>query len=128
MNNVFISGFVQDEPKISSNGQGSARFSLCIGRGKGKNGESLGYDYPNVVAFGSSAEFVSQNVGKGHYVTVMGKLATGSYENKNGDKVYTTDVIAQRIEDATSMAKMVEHRSQRYEQSGYEQDNYDRWA
>ena len=62
MNNVFISGFVQDEPKISTNGMGSARFTLCVGRGKGKNGEPLGYDYPNVVCFGSHRlEFFVRN-------------------------------------------------------------------
>lgn len=122
MNNVFISGFVQDEPKISTNGMGSARFTLCVGRGKGKNGEPLGYDYPNVVCFGSAAENVSQNVGKGHYVTVVGKIATGSYENRNGEKVYTTDIVAQRVEDAQAFAKSAERKAQRND------NNYDRWA
>lgn len=121
MNNVYISGYVQDEPKISTNGQGVARFVLCVGRGKGKNGEALGYDYPSVVAFGKGAEFISQNIGKGDFVTITGKLATGDYE-KNGIKVYTTDVVAQRIESARMMAKASERRQ------SYKNDDYDGWA
>lgn len=106
MNNVVVSGYVQEEPKIFGNGtMPVASFTLSIGRGKGKNGESLGYDYPKIKCFGSSAEYVSQKVGKGDYVTVLGKIATGSYENKNGEKVYTTEVNASRIEAASALAK-----------------------
>lgn len=111
MNNVVVSGYVQDEPKIYTGGQTPvASFTLTIGRGKGKNGESLGYDYPRVKAFGSSAEYVSQKVGKGDYVTVMGKIATGSYDDKNGNKVYTTEVNASRIEAANVLAHNAEQR------------------
>lgn len=109
MNSVVVSGYVQDEPKIYSGGQTPvASFTLSIGRGKGRNGESLGYDYPRVKAFGASAEYVSQKVGKGDYITVLGKIQTGSYEDKNGNTVYTTEVNASRIEAANVLARNAE--------------------
>lgn len=109
MNSVVVSGYVQDEPKIFTGGQTPvASFTLSIGRGKGRNGESLGYDYPKIKAFGSSAEYVSQKVGKGDYITVLGKIQTGSYEDKNGNKVYTTEINAQRIEAAAVLSKNAE--------------------
>lgn len=109
MNNVVVSGYVQGEPKIYTGGQvGVASFTLSIGRGKGKDGESLGYDYPRIKCFGGTADYVSQKVGQGDYVTVLGKITTGSYDDKNGNKVYTTEVTASRIEDASVLVNNAE--------------------
>ena len=74
-----------------------ARFSVAISRGKDKNGNDRGADYPSVIAFGKTAELVDRFLGKGRLVGVTGKLQTGSYE-KDGRKTYTTDVVADRVE------------------------------
>lgn len=104
MNNVVVSGYVQDEPKVYNGQVKVVAFTLSIGRGKNKNGESLGYDFPKVKVFGSTAEYVAQKLKKGDYATVLGRIATDSYEGKNG-KVYTTEVQAQRVEIASSFVK-----------------------
>ena len=75
-----------------------ARFTLALDRGKDKNGENKGADFPNCVAFGKNAENIEKFSGKGLRVQVTGHLQTGSYEDKDGKKVYTTDVIADRVE------------------------------
>lgn len=74
-----------------------SRFTLALDRGKDKNGENKGADFPNCVAFGKNAENIEKFSGKGLRVQVTGHLQTGSYE-KDGVKHYTTDVIADRIE------------------------------
>ena len=75
-----------------------ARFTLALDRGKDKNGENKGADFPNCVAFGKNAENIEKFSGKGLRVQVTGHLQTGSFEDKDGKKVYTTDVIADRVE------------------------------
>ena len=75
-----------------------ARFTIALDRGKDKNGENKGADFPNCVAFGKNAENIEKFSGKGLRLQVTGHLQTGSYEDKDGKKVYTTDVIADRVE------------------------------
>lgn len=55
-------------------------------------------DFPNVVVFGKQAENCGKYTAKGKLIGIEGRIQTGSYTNKNGDKVYTTDVIASRVE------------------------------
>lgn len=75
-----------------------ATFTLAIDRGKDKNGESKGADFPRVMVFGKSAENCEKFLKKGRLVGIQGRIRTGSYENDYGNKVYTTDVIADRVE------------------------------
>ena len=70
---------------------------MAIDRGKNKNGEDLGADFPRVQCFGKTAENVEKYSGKGLRVAVEGSIRTGSYTNKKGEKVYTTGINAQRI-------------------------------
>lgn len=101
MNSCFFSGRLTKDPETSY-GSGEkktvTRFSLAIDRGKDKNGESLGVDYPSFVAFGKTAEIIEQYLAKGSQVNVVSHVRTGSYENKEGKKVFTTDFIVDRIE------------------------------
>jgi single-strand DNA-binding protein len=76
-----------------------ARFSLAIDRMPDKNGDRQ-TDYPNVVCFGRQAEFVEKYFTKGMRVAVVGSIRTGSYTNRDGQKVYTTEVAADRVEFA----------------------------
>lgn len=74
-----------------------ARFNIALDRGKDRNGESRGADFPSCVAFGKTAENLEKFSGKGLRIAINGHIQTGSYE-KDGQKVYTTDIVADRIE------------------------------
>lgn len=100
MNSVHIIGRLTKDPQISyiSGTQTAvARFSVAISRGKDKDGNDKGADFPNIVVFGRQAENCERYLSKGKLVGIEGRLQTGSYE-KDGRTVYTTDVIASRVE------------------------------
>lgn len=99
MNSVVLIGRLTKEIELrySNSGMASARFSIAINRGKDKNGEDRGTDFPNIVAFGKTAENCEKYLAKGRQVAIQGHIQTGSYE-KDGRKVYTTDVVADRVE------------------------------
>ena len=78
--------------KYSQSGTAVARFSIAINRPfKNQNGEQE-VDFLNCVAFGKRAEVIAQYVKKGHRIGITGSIMTGSYENKEGQRVYTTDI------------------------------------
>jgi len=99
MNNwVGIGRVTKDiEVKWSESGTAMARFNIAIDRGKDKDGQSRGTDFPPILAFGKTAELCGKYLSKGKLVGIQGHIQTGSYE-KNGQKVYTTDVFADRVE------------------------------
>lgn len=99
MNHVIISGrLTKDvECKYTHNQMAVARFSIALDRGKDKDGNSRGADFPNCVAFGRTAENLEKFSGKGLRVSIIGHIQTGNYD-KDGQKHYTTDVIADRVE------------------------------
>lgn len=99
MNQVIISGrLTKDvECKYTQNQMAVARFSVALDKGKDKDGNSRGADFPNCVAFGRTAENLEKFSGKGLRVSIIGHIQTGNYE-KDGQKHYTTDVIADRVE------------------------------
>lgn len=98
MNQVTLMGRVTKdiETRTTQGGMPTARFSIAIDRGKDKEGNSRGTDFPNCVAFGKTAESLAKYSGKGYRVAVIGRIQTGSYE-KEGQKVFTTDVIVDRV-------------------------------
>ncbi|MEG0291795.1 MAG: single-stranded DNA-binding protein [Anaerovoracaceae bacterium] len=100
MNNVVLIGRLTRDPEVRYTEQqlAIARFSVAIDRGKDKNGESRGTDFPTVVVFGKQAENCEKFLAKGRQVGVQGRIQTGSYVNKDGNKVYTTEVVADRVE------------------------------
>ena len=100
MNSTLIIGRLTKDPQISyiSDTQTAvARFSVAISRGKDKDGNDKGADFPSVVVFGRQAENCERYLSKGKLVGIEGRLQTGSYE-KDGRTVYTTEVIANRVE------------------------------
>lgn len=100
MNKVIISGrLTKDiELRYSQSQTAVARFSIALDRGKDQQGNSKGADYPNCIAFGKTAETLQKwSSGKGGRIQIEGHIQTGSYE-KDGGKVYTTDVIVDRLE------------------------------
>lgn len=105
MNKVFLIGRLTDDPDVrySDSGTTVARFSVAVDRRFKKDGEQSA-DFPRVVAFGKTAEFIEKYFGKGKRIVIEGRLQTGSYENKDGQKVYTTDVIVDQVEFGESKA------------------------
>lgn len=93
MNKTITMGNLTDEPKIrqTSTGKKVAEFSLAVNRMK------EGADFPHFVAWEHQAEFVEKYCHKGMRFLIEGHIQTGSYE-KDGHKVYTTDIIVEKIE------------------------------
>ena len=118
MNIVTILGRLTKDPEIRTSAQTQttvAKFSVAINRGKDAKGNDLGADYPNVVAFGKTAELVEKYFTKGSQIGVAGHIRTDSYE-KDGHRYYTTEVVADRIDFIDKKANSKEtpaNRSQR---------------
>ena len=73
------------------------RFTMAIDRETKKDGGDTA-DFPRITVFGKQAENCNKFIGKGSLVGVRGRIQTGSYTDKNGNKVYTTEVVADRVE------------------------------
>ena len=102
MNKVQLVGRLTRDPEIrysqGENATATARFSVAVNR-RFKNSEgNYDADFINCVAFGKSAEFVEKYFKKGMAIGLTGRIQTGSYTNKDGQKVYTTDVIVEETE------------------------------
>ena len=100
MNQVCLIGRITRDPEVkySTSGTAFCRFTIGINRGKDKDGKDRGADFPPIVVFGRQAENMEKYVAKGRLLGISGHIQTGSYEDKDGRKVYTTEVIADRIE------------------------------
>ena len=100
MNNVTLIGRLVKDPEIryTADQTAIAKITLAINRGKKSNGEDKGADYIPVTVFGRQAENCERYLAKGRLVGVQGRIQTGSYTNKEGATVYTTDVVADRVE------------------------------
>ncbi len=100
MNNVVLIGRLTRDPEVrytSGTQMAVARFSIAIDRPV-RNGGEKQTDFPNIVVFGKQAENCERFLGKGRLVGVQGRIQTGSYTNKDGVKVYTTEVVANNVE------------------------------
>lgn len=100
MNNVSLVGRLTRDPELRYTSESSmavARFSIAIDRPTKKDGEKQ-TDFPNIVVFGKQAESCERFLSKGRQVSIQGRIQTGSYTNKDGVKVYTTEVVANYVE------------------------------
>ena len=79
-----------------------ARYTLAVDRRFNRNGGDATADFINCVAFGKSGEFAERYLRKGTKIAVTGRIQTGSYTNKDGVKVYTTEVVVEDQEFAES--------------------------
>lgn len=98
LNKVILQGRLTNDPEVKAlpNGTFVTRFSLAVGRDFKKEGQPDA-DFLNIIAFGKTAEFVGKYFTKGMQALVDGKIQTGSYDNKEGKKVYTTDIVCNAI-------------------------------
>lgn len=101
MNKVVLTGrFVKDPDVRYSNGEKTtavSRFTLAVDRRFKGDGNPTA-DFINCVAFGKSGEFIEKYFRKGMKAVVFGRIQTGSYKNKEGNTVHTTDVVVEEIE------------------------------
>ena len=109
MNKVIIIGRFTRDPEIKystgENATATARFSLAVNRRfKNKEG-NYDADFINCVAFGKTAEFIEKYFTKGMAIGITGRIQTGSYTNKEGQKIYTTDVVVEETEFVESKNK-----------------------
>lgn len=106
MNKVILMGRLTRDPEVRySQGERSmaiAKYTLAIDRRKTQQNSDPGADFINCVAFDRAGEFAEKYFRQGLRVLVSGHLQTGSYTNKDGQKVYTTDVIVESQEFADS--------------------------
>lgn len=105
MNKVILIGRLTRDPEVrytkGDNAMAVARYSLAVERRFKRDGDAA-VDFINCVAFGKTAEFAEKYLHKGIKIAVAGRIQTGSYTNKDGQKVYTTDVVVEEHEFAES--------------------------
>ena len=99
MNRVSLIGRLTRDLEIrySQSGMANCRFSVAINR-MVPAGSPEKTDFINCVAFGKTAENMARFVGRGSLIAVEGSISTGNYDDKDGKKVYTTDVMASRVQ------------------------------
>ena len=106
MNKVILMGRLTRDAEVRySQGDAStavARFSLAVDRRFKRDGDEQTADFINCVAFGRTGEFMERFGRKGTKFLVEGRIQTGSYTNKDGQRVYTTDVVVENVEFAES--------------------------
>ena len=107
MNKVVIMGRLTRDPEVRySQGEKStavARFTLAVDRRFKRDNEPTA-DFIGCVAFGKTGEFIEKYCHQGTKLCVEGRIQTGNYTNKDGNKVYTTDVVVENAEFAESKA------------------------
>lgn len=107
MNKVILMGRLTRDPDVRYT-QGEepmaiARFTLAVDR-RGKRDGEASADFPSCVCFRRTAEFIEKYAHQGTKLVVVGRIQTGSYTNRDGQKVYTTDVVVEEAEFAESKA------------------------
>lgn len=103
MNKVILIGRLTRDPDVryTDGGTSIAKYSLAVDRRFKRPGEADA-DFINCVAFGKAAEFAEKYLKQGTKIAITGRIQTGSYTNKDGIKVYTTDVVVEEQEFAES--------------------------
>ena len=109
MNKVILMGRLTRDPEVrysqNDTSMAFARYSLAVDRRfsrNNNNGDQQTVDFINCVAFGRSAEFAEKYFRQGMRVLITGRIQTGSYTNRDGQKVYTTDIVVEDQEFADS--------------------------
>lgn len=109
MNITALVGRLTSDPsvKYATSGTAVARFTVAVSR----NDKEKNTDFISCIAFGKTAEFIEKYFSKGSSIGLTGKIQTSSYE-KDGRKVYTTDVVADRVEFVGSKSEVTGSKSE----------------
>lgn len=107
MNKVILMGRLTRDPEVrysqGENRMAVARYTLAVDRRGRRDGEQSA-DFISCVAFGKAGEWAEKWLRKGIKIAITGRIQTGSYTNREGQKVYTTDVVIEEQEFAESRA------------------------
>lgn len=132
MNKVILMGRLTRDPEVRYS-QGDAplaiaRYSLAVDRRNRNSQDGQTADFINCVAFGRAAEFAEKYFRKGIKIAITGRIQTGNYTNKDGVKVYTTEVVVEEQEFAESKAASEQHgggfQNGGYQNSGYQNNGF----
>lgn len=108
MNKVILMGRLTRDPEVrysqSDSSMAIARFSLAVDRRYKKQGDETTADFFNCTAFGKQGEFVEKYLKKGTKIVVTGRIQNDNYTNKDGQKVYSVQIMVEEIEFAESKA------------------------
>ena len=115
MNKVILMGRLTRDPNVrlssGENPMSIARYTLAVDRRAKRDGDQ-GADFISCVAFGKAADFADKYLKQGTKMVVCGRIQTGSYTNKDGMKVYTTDVVVEEQDFAESKRQSGDGQSQ----------------
>lgn len=107
MNKVILMGRLTRDPEVrygsGENSTAVARYTIAVDRRFKRDGEQNA-DFIGCVAFGRNAEFAEKYLRQGTKLVLTGRIQTGSYTNRDGQKVYTTDIVVEEQEFAESKA------------------------
>ena len=121
MNKVILMGRLTRDPEIrysaGENQTAVARYTLAVDRRFRRQGDEQTADFINCVVFGRGAEFAERYLHQGTKIVATGRIQTGSYTNKDGVKVYTTEVIVEEQEFAESRVEAEANRASFQRQS-----------
>ena len=108
MNKVILMGRLTRDPEVrysqSDSNMAIARFSLAVDRRFKKQGDTVTADFFNCTAFGKQGEFVEKYLKQGTKIVVIGRIQNDNYTNKDGQKVYSAQIMVEEIEFAESKA------------------------
>ena len=124
MNKVILIGRLARDPDVryTQGGMAVARYTLAVDRKfrkNNENGNEQTADFISCVAFGKSAEFAEKYLHKGIKTAVTGRIQTGSYTNRDGQKVYTTDVVVEEQEFVESKKAAGQEEGGNVDQDGF---------
>ena len=121
MNKVILMGRLTRDPEVrysqGENALAIARYTLAVDRRAARREGEATADFINCVAFGRSAEFAERYLRQGTKIVVSGRIQTGSYTNRDGQKVYTTEVVVEESEFAESKANSAAPSNNNYQAS-----------
>ena len=107
MNKVILMGRLTRDPEVrygtGENSTAAARYTIAVDRRFKRDGEQSA-DFISCVTFGRNAEFAEKYLRQGTKIVLTGRIQTGSYTNRDGQKVYTTDIVVEEQEFAESKA------------------------
>lgn len=108
MNKVILMGRLTRDPDVrysqTDSNMAIARFSLAVDRRYKKQGDETTADFFNCTAFGKQGEFVEKYLKQGTKIVVTGRIQNDNYTNKEGQKVYSVQIMVEEIEFAESKA------------------------
>ena len=121
MNKVILMGRLTRDPEVrysaGENALAIARYTLAVDRRFRRDGEATA-DFISCVSFGRTAEFAEKYFRQGLKIIVSGRIQTGSYTNRDGQKVYTTEVVVEEQEFAESKAASGQASGSGYQPAG----------